>query len=1448
MSIVLTFCLIGPDTEDTEWLERRYERTLICLSSSITTFKTPPLQQYPLLHDFGAFIEWSSSTVSDVLNVHGSINMTETSEQLFYVLDQQATRAKGHGPVLYFSFSRHDTTRNTLKNMLATFLCQMICHNANNIKCIGQLVFVQSSEEHGWTERDLLQWFSHCSSDLFTESAYLVIDGFDECPESGRDCFLEWLSGRMASGETLWKLAFTSRKPLSLPRGQQGWRQIDQALAMASDKRPGTNMQTVEATELKGLLARYRPDLSNDNAWIQSINQVVSSNTLVQQIMLEYSMSIPEWPRKLSVNEIFDLVDTEDHGDELLLRVLDIVFRKLPEQFQLTKMLNWLLYSARPLSIWEFTSVMYPQCLDSLHASPGPDNVREFVQICETHFRGVIEIRDTMVRIRDSKLRELLTMPPRGVSPAYPWDDVDADQAAYHITETCLRFLGNCSVQQELGVIVEQVSLGEHTYGPVLGYPNFCSYAAYYWPQHAALIPKTMGLSFLLEEHKHVALNVTWMKAYWCLSNPVTRSRQPSESVDALLASLGLPHSPTSTWDQSSVDFAIQSAAAQGDYEMLRNLLLQCEQAHSTLMDTLIAAVSSGQEELVLHVLSQIKNDENGGSGASNWPPCLLYRAAWLGMDKFARALLEAGCSSEPGGPMALKPLLSPLHQATRNGHIATMEALLSYGADTNFKTIYDRGMLFAAIDSRRSRVLKALFEKGKVNLMDRDEFKNTPLGYASACGQPAAIKSLLDIGADPHDDMDFASSNIGWLPLVKGAREGRAESVRVLLDSDADPNQPGPDGVNTALWYAAGKCSLRTMRALLEGGADPDHPLLQQPILVTLVSTTRIETPVKLEMIKLMAEFGAKIDAADEDGRTSLMWATHDENEDLVECLLELGASVNTETRYKVRPLHLASMRGSEAIVNLLLAKNPRLDCLDDSGCTALYRSAQRGFSDVTRILLEKGANPDLTENLGLTPLYISALEGFSNTVKVLLDHGAQVNLQTEGKVDDNPGGWTAVSAAANSDAPEIVKLLIDAGASLSLKSNTGAIPLHVAILSTARVLLQHRKRFNLDELDNDKDTPLHCAIRTAESAELTKLMIESGANLNLQNNDGDTAICVAANLDNHEAVRLLLREEDCDPNLTSNYGKGPLHYSLERSESLETVKLLVESGADINRVARSDVGSPIQTACRNAKAGKEMVEYLLERGADLHAQAGTSGFAISSAASHGTPEIISLLLQKGATANVIDAMGRAPIHISCVGGALNFQEIYKAGGNQNLRDRDKLKRSVFHWAAQHGLPEVLEILIAELGTELIDAPDVDDWTPLLWACRPGMVSGANSEPTKDDDQLEQRQGRVFRILLGNGARPDVSGKIGDTVWSLRHVALFNKIPKSCLQQVEEPLVSITGQPSVPSGIMDSTKERIGAFMNRYCDSCYYVRNSSFNSLIMFGLSSSVSLSHHKD
>ncbi|RDW75101.1 hypothetical protein BP6252_06243 [Coleophoma cylindrospora] len=137
--------------------------------------------------------------------------------------------------------------------------------------------------------------------------------------------------------------------------------------------------------------------------------------------------------------------------------------------------------------------------------------------------------------------------------------------------------------------------------------------------------------------------------------------------------------------------------------------------------------------------------------------------------------------------------------------------------------------------------------------------------------------------------------------------------------------------------------------------------------------------------------------DLNDKSRRTPLHWASHNGHINIVKLLLEKGADVNAADKDSCSPLYWASQDGQIDVVKLLLEKGASINTAEHTGWTPLHRASEDGHVDVVKLLLEMGANINATGMNGKAPLYIASKNGHGDVVKLLLEKSANVNTADE-------------------------------------------------------------------------------------------------------------------------------------------------------------------------------------------------------------------------------------------------------------------------------------------------------------------------------------------------------------------------------------------------------------------------------------------------------------------
>ncbi len=146
-------------------------------------------------------------------------------------------------------------------------------------------------------------------------------------------------------------------------------------------------------------------------------------------------------------------------------------------------------------------------------------------------------------------------------------------------------------------------------------------------------------------------------------------------------------------------------------------------------------------------------------------------------------------------------------------------------------------------------------------------------------------------------------------------------------------------------------------------------------------------------ELVRLLLDRGADVDARNGTGRTALHYAVFRDRPEAAKVLLERGARVDVATRIdgfgRVSPLMLAAGRGRRELTELLLAHGADVDQMSDvepfGQATPLMLAARRGFREIVLLLLAAGADPGVSRRDGATASSWAREEGHDEIVALL-------------------------------------------------------------------------------------------------------------------------------------------------------------------------------------------------------------------------------------------------------------------------------------------------------------------------------------------------------------------------------------------------------------------------------------------------------------------------------
>jgi len=441
------------------------------------------------------------------------------------------------------------------------------------------------------------------------------------------------------------------------------------------------------------------------------------------------------------------------------------------------------------------------------------------------------------------------------------------------------------------------------------------------------------------------------------------------------------------------------------------------------------------------------------------------------------------------------------------------------------------------------------------------------------------------------------------------------------------------------------------------------------------------------------------------------------------------------------------AVLVGNRDAVEQFIAQGANVNAAEPDGTTLLMRAIHGGFPEIAKDLVDAGADVSATNRYGVSSLYLAARGADAKSVRALLAAGADANTSL-------PEGETALMTAAKAgDAASVRALLAGGRGSVTFASPPYSADAGVAASgygATSVAPAEPRRGANPNAKEGWYGQTALMWAASEGHADVVRLLIEGGANVDEHSQALDAPVSSYERLAGDFVYPKVPKGR-----LTA------LHFAA-REGALDVVQSLIEAGADldavdaegVNALIFATVGGHLETTAALLAAGADpnvadsYGRTVLFAAVDLDAAAGRSA-----ASGLGPADIVKLLLAKGADADVA-LTDKLPIDD-------------RAGGQDSILGKGATP--LFRAAMSNDL-ELMSLLLnagadplaVTESREPVDAaglqrPSTGRTTALMAAAGVGWRESVRRG--RDSEAIA-----ALELLLGRGADVNAANQMGDT------------------------------------------------------------------------------------
>lgn len=301
-------------------------------------------------------------------------------------------------------------------------------------------------------------------------------------------------------------------------------------------------------------------------------------------------------------------------------------------------------------------------------------------------------------------------------------------------------------------------------------------------------------------------------------------------------------------------------------------------------------------------------------------------------------------------------------------------------------------------------------------------------------------------------------------------------------------------------------------------------------------------------------------------------------------------------------------------------------------------------------------------------------------------------------------------ISAIEEDNQESLKKLITDEN--INQRDSAGVTILNHAIKSDnpaiVSFLLEHDANPDLHSTDKFNTTPLmECS--NSMNIEIARLLIEHGADVNIQDINGDPVIHWTAFYGDTLFTKLLL-DNGAKTNLKSIHSDGVLQVALKEYQ-FAVVDLLVSNDVSLNAVSEEDNKFIDAVLTRKARFLKRNLNA-----STVNTRDGAGNTLLMIAAQNGLYLMTEILIENKVSLDEINPVGQTALNLAVYNGHVDIVDLLLERGADANKTDTRFAISPLAAAARQNRVTIAQTLLAH-GADINSVDGINNFTPLIWA-----------------------------------------------------------------------------------------------------------------------------------